>query len=372
MKRRVVVGLAVAIAVCTTGSTVSAAPGPGGGGGTKSPPPQLGPITVSYESDGRRETTTTITYGSAFRNQGGSDGAPCMFNWLPRDADGNIPPDADFTQVPSQRWVFRETTTRDDGTVDMTDEDWDAIAAYGGSEMEEFVAKYGPVEASQRRFDVYCAGNHGDPGEGGTVNQYLGFTTVNIRDPFWGYEARRDEIRNALPWPVVRASSLPAPDTFGGLPVNMPAMFQINALPWGVLQSHRESYRGYTTQIVAWSTSVDYTLVFSPDDGPTATIAMGCISAGEEHPDTGGIPRRSEDIPDFAEPGQFDAPCVWIPPEPGSLSVTATVTYNVNSVVTGPFGGGYVETLAPEVRTSTAETLRVDTMKVVNVIGDED
>lgn len=340
----------------------------GGGGGASNPPSSIdGPISVSYNNGGdSRRTTTTITSGSAFRTQGGSDRAPCTFNWLPdADGDGVTDPDAESSPVPSDKWVFRETTeTYDDVTGGFGDDEWAGLAAVGGTTLSETIATYGPVETAFRRFDVFCNGTHGS---GLNVNQSRGSVLVSITDPFWGYASRRDQLVNELPWPTVTAQSQPAPTTFGGLPVNMPAVLQMNAAPWGGLLSPTVSYRGWTTQIVANSVSMQFVLDFTPDGQASQTITVPCAGADAELPDTGWVPARSATVPDFAEPGQFSAPCVWIPPEPGQIAITAQVTYTVDSVVTGPSGQRFTESLNSEVRSSLSLSLRVDDLRIVNV-----
>ena len=76
-------------------------------------------------------------------------------------------------------------------------------------------------------------------------------------------------------------------------------------------------------------------------------------------------------VPDFAEPGQFSAPCVWIPPRPGSVAITATVTYRVEFVVSGPGNPGLRDVLAPYVWSSAPFTARVDELRSVNVKWDK-
>lgn len=355
------------LVACAIWLPSAAAAGPGGGGGDgPTPPPQTGPITVDYETDGGRSTTTTITSGSAFRNQGGGDRSPCTFNWLPdNDGDGIVDADAEYTAIDSDRWVFRETTSTYEGVTDgYGDDEWEALAGLGGTTLSETIATYGSVDTAFRRFDVFCNGTHGS---GTSVNQSRGSVTVSINDAFWGYASRRDQLLTLLPWPTVTASSQPDPATFGGLPVNMPAVFQMNAAPWGGFLSPAESYRGWTTQIVANATSMRFVLVFDPDSSGAETITVPCVSAGADLLDTGWIPARDPSVPDFAEPGQFSAPCVWIPPEPGQVTVTAEVTYEVDSIVTGPAGRRFREGLTGEVRPSASLSLRVDDLRIVNV-----
>ena len=107
--------------------------------------------------------------------------------------------------------------------------------------------------------------------------------------------------------------------------------------------------------------SLVFDLSFDPDDGPATSIAVDCVEGSADQPDAGAIPRRSSDVPDFAEPGQYDAPCVWIPPEPGELTVTARITYDVVFTVSG-----FADALAPYVWSSNPLTVRVDELSVVN------
>jgi hypothetical protein len=283
------------------------------------------------------------------------------------DADGQVD-DVDTIPIDSDRWVFRETTPTSGETTaaprELTDAEWAALAALGGSNLSDTLKQFGPVDEAFRRFDVFCNGTHAT---GLTVNQFQQSILVSINDPFWGYASRRDQLVALLPWPTVTAASQPDPATFGGLPVNMPAVFQMNAAPWGGFLSPAESYRGWTTQIVANATSMRFVLVFDPDTAGAETITVPCVSAGADLPDTGWIPARDPSVPDFAEPGQFSAPCVWIPPEPGQLTVTAEVTYEVDSIVTGPAGRRFREGLTGEVRPSASLSLRVDDLRIVNV-----
>ncbi len=107
--------------------------------------------------------------------------------------------------------------------------------------------------------------------------------------------------------------------------------------------------------------SLVFDLSFDPDDGPATSITVDCLEGSADQPDAGAIPRRSSDVPDFAEPGQYDAPCVWIPPEPGELTVTARITYDVVFTVSG-----FADVLAPYVWSSSPLTVRVDELSVVN------
>ena len=134
--------------------TVHAAP-PVGPGGDPPPPPQPGPITVQYRNgSGGLSSTTSIPWGSAFRSAGGSDSAPCTFMYLGLDPDGDGPLQPIYEPRESLQWMFRETT---DQVVELTDEEWAAVAAMGGTDVASVFATYGRVESAYRRFDVYLS-----------------------------------------------------------------------------------------------------------------------------------------------------------------------------------------------------------------------
>jgi hypothetical protein len=333
-----------------------------GPGTPDSPPaPQTGPITVEYETEGGTSTTTSIQSGSAFRNQGGGDRAPCTFTYY-ADLDGDGLTDADAVAQPvdSDRWVFKETTQN---ALDLNDSEWETVAAIGGKTLAETVEQYGSVDTAFRRFDVFC---NGTQGSGTVVNQFQGSILVSINDPFWGYRARLDALYAQIAWPRIDRATVPTSSTFGGLPVNMPANFQINSAAWGSFFSPTSSYRGWTSQIVVTAVDVEFALTFDPDDGPAVSIDVPCVNDFGDLAGSGWIPKRGVDVPDFAEPGQYAAPCVWIPPSPGELTAVAEVTYQARSVVVGP-PGRFRENLNDETRTSAPLVVRVDELSIVNV-----
>jgi hypothetical protein len=109
-----------------------------------------------------------------------------------------------------------------------------------------------------------------------------------------------------------------------------------------------------------------FELAFDPDKGPSVTIPVGCVASNTDLPSSGAVPPRGSGVPDFAEPGQFEAPCVWIPPSPGNLTVRAVVTYSVVLVIAGP-GGTYSSPEPAYTWMSNPSTARVDNLRVVNI-----
>ena len=353
MRVRATLMVAIIVVALTPSAAARAVPGPSP---HPTPPPQPGPITVQYRNGfGGLSSTTSIPSGSAFLGQGGSDRAPCTFMYLGEDPDGDGPLKAVYEPRQSLRWSFRETT---DQVVGLSDVDWTAIAGMSGSDVASVLATYGPVESASRRFDVFCVGTQGS---GTVVNFGLGSTLVSIRDPFWDPYARIDTLWTGLQLDRPVVATIPDSGLFGGLPVNMPSSLQIEATPWRTYVSAPSTYRGWTSRLVLAPESLAFDLVFDPDDGPPVTVAVSCLDSSVDEPDAGRIPVRSVDVPDFAEPGQFSAPCVWVPPEPGELTVRARVTYRVVFTVSG-----FADVLAPYVWSSNPLTVRVDELRVVN------
>ena len=337
-------------------ATSDAAPPIGPGGGTK-PPPQPGPITVQYRNGtGGLASTTSIPSGSAFRSQGGSDRAPCTFMYFQADPDGAGPLQEIHEPRQSLRWLFRETT---DQVTELTDAEWIAAANLGGTDVASALAHYGPLESAFRRFDVYCVGTMGD---GSDVNFGLGPTVVPPRDPFWDPHTRIDQLWTGLQLDRPVVATVPDSGLFGGLPVNMPSSLQIGVTPWRTYVSKPDFFRGWTSRLVLTPQSLAFDVAFDPDDGPASTTVVSCLDGSAEHPASGAMPRRASGVPDFAEPGQFEAPCVWIPPRPGQVTIRARVTYRVVFAVSG-----FTEVLVPYVWSSDPLTVRVDELRVVNV-----
>lgn len=353
LTRRASITVTLFIALAST-SHVVAAP-PGGGGPGSSPPPQPGAITVHHRNgSGGVSASTSIPYGSSFRNQGGGDRAPCPFRYVPdADGDGELDPDAEPEQRTSMRWTFRETT---DQVVDGVD--WNAVAGMTGAEVEESLATYGPVDSAFRRFQVYCTGKHGN---GFETNQLLNTIQVSARDPFWGVFSGIARVWAGVQLDRPSLTTVPSTDVFGGLPVNMPATMQIGADAWSVYASPPVNFRGWSARLVLTPASLDFIVGFDPDDGPSTTITTPCLDGFADLADAGAVPPRHHDTPDFAEPGQFEAPCVWIPPAPGEVTIRARITFRVRYAVSG-----FVEDQPPYEWESDPLTVRVDELRAVN------
>ncbi len=104
--------------------------------------------------------------------------------YLGLDPDGDGPLQPIYEPRESLQWMFRETT---DTVVELTDEEWAAVAELGGTDVASVFATYGRVESAYRRFDVYCVGTQGS---GTTTNSLVTSTLVSIRDVFWDPYAR--------------------------------------------------------------------------------------------------------------------------------------------------------------------------------------
>ena len=346
--------LLVLVLCCAVPAHVDAAP-PGGGGPGTGPAPQPGPITVHHRNgSGGVSATTSIPYGSSFRTQGGSDRSPCPFRYLPdADGDGELDSGAEPEIRDSMRWTFRETTERV-----IEGADWDAAAGMTGVDVEEVFATYGPVDDAFRRFDVYCTGQHGN---GFETNQLLNSVQVSVRDPFWGVFAGVARVWAGVQLDRPSLSTIPSSDVFGGFPVNMPTSLQIGADHWAVYASPAVDFRGWSARLVLTPAALDFLVGFEPDDGSAVTLTVPCFGDFADRDGSANIPARDDSIPDFAEPGQLDEPCVWVPPEPGDVTIRARITYRVRYVVSG-----FVEDQPPYRWESDPLTVRVDELRAVN------
>jgi hypothetical protein len=349
--------LAVAgLAVFPAGSTVAGPPV--GGGPVTSPPPIPGPITVQYNDSGGVSSTTSIPHGSAFRNQGGSDRAPCQYTYF-ADTDGDGHVDGPGELRDSMQWKFVETT---DFVVSLTDSEWEAVSGLSGMELSDALATFGPVESAQRRFNVFCVGQHGS---GTWTNEMLGSVLVGIWDPFWRIAEGVTDLRNGIQLDRPQVATIPAQGLFGGLPVNMPASLQIDSGAWKAYVSSSTSFRGYVSRLLLQPESLVFDAAFVPDAGPAESVSVLCLSGFTDEPDIGNVPPRSPAVPDFAEPGQGSWPCVWIPPRPGEVTIRATITYSVTLVVSGP-PGTFTEVQEAYTWSSDPLILRVDELRAVN------
>ncbi len=339
---------------CAVPAHVAAAP-PGGGGPGVTPPPQPGPITVHHRNgSGGVSATTSIPYGSTFRSQGGGDRAPCTFKYYAdHDGDGVVDPGAVPEQRESLRWTFRETT---EPTLDA--QQWDEASALSGAAVEEIIARYGRVDDAFRRFEVFCTGTQGS---GLTADQSLGSTLVSVRDPFWGVFSGVARVWAGVQLDRPSMSTIPSADLFGGFPVNMPTSLQIDADHWTVYASPPVDFRGWSARLVLTPAALDFLVGFRPDDGPAVTLTVPCFDHFVDHDGSSMIPARDNAIPDFAEPRQLDAPCVWVPPSPGEVTIRARITYRVRYVVSG-----FVEDQPPYEWESDPLTVRVDELRAVN------
>lgn len=323
-----------------------------------------GRATVKYFNEsGAIVSETSIPSGSTFYRGSGGTKVPCEYTYY-ADDDGDhlTDPDAVPETRLSYQWRFTETTQQGQS---LSDEDWAALAGMSGSSVEEVVSVYGEVDSAYRRFNVACVGQHGSGQP--AITRLQTAVLVSIRDDFWQLEQAIATLRDGVVLDRPRVATIPDGSMFGGLPVNMPASLQIDALPWQVYPSGSEVHRGYVSRLLVRPSRLEFTLAFVPDLGIPETLTVPCLDDFTDEPDDGNIPRRDPTVPDFAEPGQYMGPCVWTPPRPGNVTIRATVAYSVTLVVAGP-PGTFVEPEEPFMWSSDPVTLRVDELRAVNVV----
>ena len=360
MRSRYVTSAAVLVvmsAVSYVGCGGVAAGGYGGDSDTP-PPPVPGARSVEYrDGSGGVGVSTSIPSGSRFGSEGGA-GSPCQFLFHAPDPDGDGPAVAADELRDSMRWRFTETSAAT-GFGGVTAE---IAGQLTGQDAGVVLAGSGPVGSATRTFNVTCAGIDA---AGGATYTFLGQISVGPTDPFWNVFDRVDRLWTGLRLDRPEALTIPRKATFGGLPINMPVTMQIAPTPWRAYVSVPDRYRGWVSQLVLVPQSLSFDVVFTPDTGPAVSLTVPCLerSAVASLP---GVPMPARGAtPDFAEPGQFEAPCTWIPPNKGEVTIRATITYQVVFAVSG-----YADVLAPYVWSSNPITLRVDELRSVNVRPD--
>ena len=300
-------------------------------GSSANTPPAVtvaGARSVSYRDDaGGLSRTTLIPSASAFAGYQGGSRRSCT---LTADRDGFVLSNGDVVPegtVVTAHYVFIEginggayvpPVPADAGVVDVTSR--------------------GSLEEATRTFSVFCDSAR-------YVLNRRGIVVVRYLDVFFGYVAELDRVRNDLRLvrPVVFEN--PVVRRFGGLVTRYPAWLAVGEGAWRVQQSVERSHRGAPIVVIAEPRELDFTVAFSPNPdkpSPAFTGVVDCVTgistaaggSGAVAVAAAGVLPAMPRLPEQTTPG-VNGPCMWTPPGPGSVTITARITYTVTYSVDG-------------------------------------
>lgn len=187
----------------------------------------------------------------------------------------------------------------------------------------------GSIATAKRTFSVFCDRTYYD------VN-FITVISVPFTDALYTPFDMRDHLYQQLQLQRPAVFTNPIVDTFGGLVTRYPSWLAIEPSAWRTQQSAPVTYRGLVLLLVAQPKSLDFIVEFSPDpDKPSPPFRgiVGCVPAVAASSDGAALPALPA-LPDQAEPGP-GGPCIWTPPGPGTVSITARITFGITFWASG-------------------------------------
>jgi len=310
-------------------------------GGTDKPA-QPPPVAVAgarvvdlRDTNGSLQRYTTIPSSSVFRRHGG--GSSCSFT----SPLGGIASDGQrYTAgqvVQSQRWLFIEGLPE----------------SFGEPTPKDPSIVKGPLSAAVRYFTVFCD----------STNHFVTILTVPARDPMFDPHRRLDQLYNGLLLvrPVVYRN--PVVDKWGGLITRYQSWLAVAPGAWKAQRSNVVAWRGWTMYLLAQPVAMDFVVDFRPDPSQPSTAfkgVVGCVARGTTPIASAVALPAMPTLPAQSAPGVNGA-CRWTPPGPGSVVVTARITYRVTF-----WANGYTESLPDYVWSSGGATFRTGELAAVN------
>lgn len=306
------------------------------------------------EPDGRLDAFTSIPSGSLFASEGGS-GSPCMIH---RQVPDPVTGQPVLVDQESFNWIFIEGLA-----VPLPVQEPAALTDW--FLPPSFVGPFS--SAPPRRFSVFCQ----------TANEsdFQRFVDVPASDPFFDPRVQLTSLLNSvrLSRPTLVADATVS--SFGGLVARHPSWFAIDPGSWGMRYSNLEIFKGWVLQLVLRPVRLLFDLAYQPPPeggGVEAfTVSVPCVSAGVSDrpvPDGARFPARPVGLPEWSEPGVGLTlglgGCVWTPGARGSVSVVATVTYEVTFWISG-----FAEPQPDYVWPSAPVVYPVGSLSVVNVLN---
>lgn len=301
---------------------ISAPSSAGLGGDSSAPPPavvlQNARSVTTRNSTGGIQRLTTIPTTSAFAQHAGGPRATCQ---LTADRD-------DFTLSNGDQVPKGTVVTSNYLFVEGIAAPFDIPPSVLPDDVLGLPTK-GPLEAGTRTFSVFCDRTFYN------IN-FRGFIEVPLLDPLFAPRTQLEQLRNDLQLLRPTIFTNPIVDEFGGLVTRYPTWLAINPDAWRTQTSTPRTYRGATLFLTAQPRQLDFIIEFTPNpDKPSTPFRgiIGCIP-GEAAVDDGNALPAFPLLPDQTEPG-VNGSCMWTPPGPGTVTITARVTYDITFYVNG-------------------------------------
>ena len=352
--------LAIACLTGTVPAAVAHASVPSG-----KPIPQAREVQTR-SAGGSFATETQIPSGSTFATHGGGSTATCKYTSIVTTAG----------TIESGHWIFVEGVAPPGSFYGWsttgqtyTPSGWDAwrtafLAQYQGGVVPPVPSLGRLASAPMRTFTVYC--------DFQDVATLQGVISVSPTDPFFDPLPRATNLLNSLRLTRPQVIADASVKAVGGLVTRHPSWFAIGADGWGVRTSNVEVYRGWELSLVLRPVALDIAIEPHPTSGSDPAARLSCVSLGSA---AAGLtvdaasrrfPARPGDLTGWSEPGPGAAHglpgCSWTPGQLGTVTATATITYEVTFWISG-----YAEPLAGYTWSSLPATFPVGALSVVNV-----
>lgn len=216
------------------------------------------------------------------------------------------------------------------------------------------VPSKGPISAGTRTFSVFCDRTYYD------VN-FITIISVPFTDALFDPRSQVDRLYQHLQLQRPTVFTNPVVDTYGGLITRYPAWLAIGPDAWRTQQSAPIGYRGLTLLLIAQPQRLDFEVTFTPNPNKPSPPYRGIIGCVPAVPATANQSLPAFPVlPDQAEPGS-NGPCQWTPPGPGTVTITARITYSITF-----WASGYTESEPDYTWTSNPTTYLTGDLTAVN------
>ena len=281
---------------------------------------------------------TTIPTTSLFATTGNR--GSCTFT---ASTDGTTYDGQHYTvgqTVHSTRWIFVEGE----------------ILSYGDYWSYSPQVSRGALVNAFRTFLVYCD----------SQDHFKSYLLVYASDPMINPRTRITTLYNGLQLEAPQVWRNPVVDKWGGLITRYPSWLAIADFAWRSQTSNVVSWRGWRLYLHVVPVSLDFHVVFTPDPAePSAPFDgfVSCIARNGPANSAAGVLPAFPQLPDLATPGVNGA-CMWTPPGPGNVAITARITYRVQF-----WASGYTEQLADYVWSGPTAVFPTGELSSVNING---